>query len=71
MTVPSLNALLTSAAWRNDHNGFSHQGPGCIRVVVTMETVAAAHRDPGLDVRSWVMTPPLTLLDRIGQSRTW
>jgi xylulose-5-phosphate/fructose-6-phosphate phosphoketolase len=27
-TVPSLNILLTSTAWRNDHNGFSHQGPG-------------------------------------------
>ena len=26
--VPSLNILLTSTAWRNDHNGFSHQGPG-------------------------------------------
>ncbi len=26
--VPSLNYLLTSTCWRNDHNGFSHQGPG-------------------------------------------
>jgi xylulose-5-phosphate/fructose-6-phosphate phosphoketolase len=26
--VPSLNILLTSTCWRNDHNGFSHQGPG-------------------------------------------
>jgi xylulose-5-phosphate/fructose-6-phosphate phosphoketolase len=24
--VPSLNYLLTSTCWRNDHNGFSHQG---------------------------------------------
>jgi xylulose-5-phosphate/fructose-6-phosphate phosphoketolase len=24
---PSLNVLLTSTCWRNDHNGFSHQGP--------------------------------------------
>ena len=29
--VPSLNILLTSTAWRNDHNGFSHQGPGLIQ----------------------------------------
>lgn len=28
--VPSLNYLLTSTCWRNDHNGFSHQGPGFI-----------------------------------------
>jgi len=34
-TVPSLNVLLTSTAWRNDHNGFSHQGPGLIQVVLT------------------------------------
>ncbi|MEV8516497.1 phosphoketolase family protein [Dactylosporangium sp. NPDC051484] len=33
--VPSLNVLLTSTAWRNDHNGFSHQGPGLIQVVLT------------------------------------
>ena len=33
--VPSLNVLLTSTAWRNDHNGFSHQGPGLIQVMIT------------------------------------
>jgi xylulose-5-phosphate/fructose-6-phosphate phosphoketolase len=26
--IASLNILLTSTCWRNDHNGFSHQGPG-------------------------------------------
>jgi xylulose-5-phosphate/fructose-6-phosphate phosphoketolase len=34
--IPSLNILLTSTAWRNDHNGFSHQGPGLIQNVITM-----------------------------------
>jgi xylulose-5-phosphate/fructose-6-phosphate phosphoketolase len=33
--VPSLNILLTSTAWRNDHNGFSHQGPDLIDVALT------------------------------------
>ena len=33
--VPSLNVLLTSTCWRNDHNGFSHQGPGLIQNVIT------------------------------------
>ena len=33
--MPSLNILLTSTAWRNDHNGFSHQGPGLIQNVIT------------------------------------
>ena len=32
--VPSLNILLTSTCWRNDHNGFSHQGPGLIQNVI-------------------------------------
>ncbi|MEZ5117107.1 MAG: phosphoketolase family protein [Candidatus Nanopelagicales bacterium] len=34
--VPSLNILLTSTAWRNDHNGFSHQGPGLIQNVINI-----------------------------------
>jgi xylulose-5-phosphate/fructose-6-phosphate phosphoketolase len=33
--TPSLNILLTSTCWRNDHNGFSHQGPGLIQNVIT------------------------------------
>lgn len=33
--IPSLNILLTSTAWRNDHNGFSHQGPGLLQNVIT------------------------------------
>jgi xylulose-5-phosphate/fructose-6-phosphate phosphoketolase len=28
--VSSLNIFLTSHAWRNDHNGFSHQAPGFV-----------------------------------------
>jgi len=32
--VPSLNILLTSHVWRQDHNGFSHQDPGYIDLVV-------------------------------------
>src|SRR5438552_11933060 len=31
--IASLNILVTSTCWRNDHNGFSHQGPGLIDVV--------------------------------------
>ena len=33
--VSSLNYLLTSEAWRQDHNGFSHQGPGFINNLLT------------------------------------
>ena len=28
--VPSLNYILTSSGWRQEHNGFSHQNPGFI-----------------------------------------
>lgn len=28
--IPSLNYILTSSGWRQDHNGFSHQNPGFI-----------------------------------------
>jgi xylulose-5-phosphate/fructose-6-phosphate phosphoketolase len=32
--IPSLNYLLSSHVWRQDHNGFSHQDPGFIDLVV-------------------------------------
>lgn len=33
--IASLNLLLTSTCWRNDHNGFSHQGPGLIDTLLS------------------------------------
>jgi xylulose-5-phosphate/fructose-6-phosphate phosphoketolase len=45
--VASLNILLTSTCWRNDHNGFSHQGPGLIDVVLSKKgTVARIYLPP-------------------------
>lgn len=32
--IPSLNYLLTSHVWRQDHNGFSHQDPGFLDHVI-------------------------------------
>jgi xylulose-5-phosphate/fructose-6-phosphate phosphoketolase len=32
--IASLNILLTSHVWRQDHNGFSHQDPGFIDLVI-------------------------------------
>ena len=32
--IASLNLLITSTVWRQDHNGFTHQDPGFIDVVV-------------------------------------
>jgi xylulose-5-phosphate/fructose-6-phosphate phosphoketolase len=31
--IPSLNMLITSVVWRQDHNGFTHQDPGFLDVV--------------------------------------
>jgi xylulose-5-phosphate/fructose-6-phosphate phosphoketolase len=32
--VPSVNLLITSTVWRQDHNGFTHQDPGFLDMVV-------------------------------------
>ena len=45
--IASLNVLLTSTCWRNDHNGFSHQGPGLIDTVLSEAgTVARIYLPP-------------------------
>ncbi len=45
--IASLNVLLTSTVWRNDHNGFSHQGPGLIDVMLSKRgTVARIYLPP-------------------------
>jgi xylulose-5-phosphate/fructose-6-phosphate phosphoketolase len=46
-SVPSLNYLLTSTCWRNDHNGFSHQGPGFMDTVLSKKgTVSRVYLPP-------------------------
>ncbi|HYQ18762.1 MAG TPA: phosphoketolase family protein, partial [Polyangiaceae bacterium] len=46
-SVPSLNYLLTSTCWRNDHNGFSHQGPGFMDTVMSKKgSVARVYLPP-------------------------
>jgi xylulose-5-phosphate/fructose-6-phosphate phosphoketolase len=45
--ISSLNLLLTSTCWRNDHNGFSHQGPGLIDTMLSKKgTVARIYLPP-------------------------
>ncbi|HVB23088.1 MAG TPA: phosphoketolase family protein [Ktedonobacteraceae bacterium] len=45
--IASLNILLTSTCWRNDHNGFSHQGPGLIDAVLSKKgTIARIYLPP-------------------------
>ncbi len=63
--VASLNILLTSTCWRNDHNGFSHQGPGLIDVMLSKRgTVARIYLPP--DANSL-----LTVADHCFRSRSY
>jgi xylulose-5-phosphate/fructose-6-phosphate phosphoketolase len=39
--IASLNYLLTSHAWRQDHNGYSHQGPGFIEIMLEKKSSVA------------------------------
>ncbi len=48
--IASLNYLLTSTCWRNDHNGFSHQGPGLIDTVLSRRaSVARVYLPPDVN----------------------
>jgi len=38
-SIPSLNLLVTSTVWRQDHNGFTHQDPGFLDVVTNKSAV--------------------------------
>ena len=63
--IASLNILLTSTCWRNDHNGFSHQGPGLIDTVLSKKgTVARIYLPP--DANSL-----LAVAERCFQSRNF
>jgi xylulose-5-phosphate/fructose-6-phosphate phosphoketolase len=39
--VASLNYLLSSDGWRQEHNGYSHQGPGFINMMLTKKASVA------------------------------
>ncbi|MFI6026858.1 phosphoketolase family protein [Amycolatopsis magusensis] len=39
--VPSLNYLLSSDGWRQEHNGYSHQGPGFINSMLNKKSSVA------------------------------
>src|SRR5208283_1858227 len=48
--VASLNLLITSTVWRQDHNGFTHQDPGFLDVVVNKSaTVTRIYLPPDVN----------------------
>ena len=49
--VSSLNLLITSTVWRQDHNGFTHQDPGFLDVVVNKSpTVTRIYLPPDVEL---------------------
>ena len=64
--ISSLNYLLTSHVWRQDHNGFSHQDPGFIDVVTNKKAdVVRVYLPPDANCLLWVMDHCLRTYDRI------
>jgi len=53
--ISSLNYLLTSHVWRQDHNGFSHQDPGFIDVVTNKKAdIVRVYLPPDANCLLWV-----------------
>jgi xylulose-5-phosphate/fructose-6-phosphate phosphoketolase len=64
--ISSLNYLLTSHVWRQDHNGFSHQDPGFVDVVVNKKAdIVRVYLPPDTNCLLWVMDHCLRTYDRI------
>ena len=54
--IASLNYLLTSHVWRQDHNGFSHQDPGFIDHVVNKKAdIVRVYLPPDSNTLLWVV----------------
>ncbi len=64
--VASLNYLLTSHVWRQDHNGFSHQDPGFIDHVVNKKSdIIRVYLPPDANTLLWVTEHCLKSRNRI------
>jgi xylulose-5-phosphate/fructose-6-phosphate phosphoketolase len=64
--ISSLNYLLTSHVWRQDHNGFSHQDPGFIDYVCNKKAdVVRVYLPPDANCLLWVTDHCLRSWDRI------
>ncbi|WP_198244543.1 phosphoketolase family protein [methane-oxidizing endosymbiont of Gigantopelta aegis] len=64
--IASLNYLLTSHVWRQDHNGFSHQDPGFIDHVVNKKSaIIQVYLPPDANTLLWVTDHCLRSRDKI------
>jgi len=64
--ISSLNYLLTSHVWRQDHNGFSHQDPGFADFVANKKAdIARLYFPPDANTLLWVTDHCLKTYNRI------
>ncbi len=64
--VSSLNYLLTSHVWRQDHNGLSHQDPGFVDLVANKKAdIVRIYLPPDANTLLWVGDHCLKTYDRI------
>ncbi|MFO1151040.1 MAG: phosphoketolase family protein [Alsobacter sp.] len=64
--VSSLNYLLTSHVWRQDHNGFSHQDPGFVDLVMNKKAdIVRVYMAPDANCLLWIVDHCLRTYDRI------
>ncbi len=63
--LPSLNILLTSHVWCHDHNGFSHQDPGYIDLVVKKPGIVGVYLPPDANSLLCVAERCLTSRNRV------
>jgi xylulose-5-phosphate/fructose-6-phosphate phosphoketolase len=65
-SIASLNYLLTSHVWRQDHNGFSHQDPGFVDLVTNKKAdIVRVYLPPDANTLLWVADHCLRTYDRI------
>ncbi|MGH6762344.1 MAG: phosphoketolase family protein [Phyllobacterium sp.] len=64
--IASLNYLLTSHVWRQDHNGFSHQDPGFMDHMANKKAdIVRIYLPPDANTLLWVTDHILATFDRI------
>jgi xylulose-5-phosphate/fructose-6-phosphate phosphoketolase len=64
--IASLNYLLTSHVWRQDHNGFSHQDPGFIDLVTNKKAdIVRVYLPPDANTLLWVTDHCLRTYNRV------
>ncbi|TCU36796.1 phosphoketolase family protein [Rhizobium azibense] len=64
--ISSLNYLLTSHVWRQDHNGFSHQDPGFVDLVANKKAdTVRIYLPPDANTLLWVGDHCLKTYDRV------